>query len=64
MYQEPSCPPRLQDDTKRTGGILTGLALFELNEIFSVSLKYIYEVNNILSKHVRNHPVLQVKTLD
>ena len=38
---------------------MTGLALSELNEIFSISFKYIYELKNILSKHVRNHPVLQ-----
>ena len=34
-------PPRLQEDTWRTGGVLTGLFLSELIETFSVGLKYI-----------------------
>ena len=41
------------------GGVLTGLALLELIEIFCISLKYIYETKSILSKHVRNYPVLK-----
>ena len=37
-YQEPSCPPRLQDETWRTGWVLMDSIMSEVNETLSLSL--------------------------
>ena len=55
-HQEPACPPKLQDDTRRTGGVLTGLYLSELNETFNIGFKYISKVIDIFTN---DYPVPQ-----
>ena len=32
VRQEPPCPPKLQEETWRTGGILTGFLMLNLDE--------------------------------
>ena len=34
LCQEPPCPPRLQEETWRTWGVLTGFKMFDLHETF------------------------------
>ena len=34
VHQEPPCPPRLQEETWRTGGVLTGFLRSKINETF------------------------------
>ena len=51
--QEPTCPPRLQHDTWRTGKVLTGLFMSELNETFSIGSKYIFKVAVLICSYAR-----------
>ena len=44
VYQDfRPCPTRLQENTWRTGGVLTGFFMSLLNKIFSIGFEYIYK---------------------
>ena len=53
------CHPSLQSYTWRKGGVLAELFMSELNETFSVGLKYVSEQVGRIISSLRNQPVLQ-----
>ena len=59
VYQESPCPPRLQEETKRTGGVLTGFLMVNLDENFTESSKDCSLLSDTISRFIRNLHVLQ-----
>ena len=58
-HQEPPCPPRLQEETWRTGWALMRFLLMDIDEIFrKASLLYCL-TSDTIKKVVRNLHVLQ-----
>ena len=58
-HQEPQCPPRLQEETKRTGEFLTGFLMSNLDETFTEVSKWCPLLSDTISRFIRNLHVLQ-----
>ena len=59
VHQEPACPPRLQEKTWRTGGILTGFLMSNLDETLAKASEGWYLSSETTSRFIRNLHVLQ-----
>ena len=58
VHQEPPCPPRLQEESKRTCGVLTGFLKSNLDENFTEASKGCSFLSNTISRFIRNLYVL------
>ena len=59
VHQEPPCPPRLQEETWRTGGVLTGFLLSNLHETFREASLGCSLSSETITRYIRNLHVLQ-----
>ena len=59
VNQEPPCPPRLQEGTWRTGRVLTGFLMLDLDEIFTATSEGWYMSYDTISRFIRNLHVVQ-----
>ena len=59
VHQEPPCPPRLQEETWRTGGFLTVFLMMDLDETFIEASEGRSLSSDTNSRFIRNLHVLQ-----
>jgi len=59
VYQEPPHPPRLQGETWRTGGVLTGFLMLDLDETFTEASEVLSLSYDTTSRFIRNLHILQ-----
>ena len=59
VHQEPPCPPRLQEETWRTGGVLTGFLMLDLDETFTEASEGWPLSSDTNSRFIRNLHVFQ-----
>ena len=59
VHQEPPCPPRLQEETWRTGGVLTGFLMLDLDETFTEASEVLSLSYDTTSRFIRNLHILQ-----
>ena len=59
VHQEPPHPPRLQEETWRTGGVLTGFLMLDLDETFTEASEWWSLSYDTTSMFIRNLHILQ-----
>ena len=59
VHQEPTCPPRLQEETWWTGRVLPRFLMMDLDETFREALYGCPLHPDSISRSIRNLPVLQ-----
>ena len=59
VHQKPPCPPRLPEEAWRTGGVLTGFLMLDLDETFTEASEGWSLSSDTTSRFIRNHHVLQ-----
>ena len=59
VHQKSPCPPRLQKETKRTGGVLTGFLKLNLDVTFTEASYGCSLLSDTISRFIRNLHVLE-----